>query len=431
MNRQTSPKPNRELARAYDVLYTDRPRPVAQAASSVFCEGYPPPLRAMPEKSNDNQGFLRRNRVKLAASVIITAGILFTLQKGGLTLVPEGGSFAGIKWWTVPAYLLTLAAMSYFRAVRWRFLLRSFADVPRRRILAVSWIGFAAILLMPFRLGEFVRPYMIRDKGKVSMSSATGTVVAERVVDGLFLSIVLALALVLVPTLDPLPEKVVGLPISVTQVRASGFVMLGVFTGAFATIAVFYFARDFARRVTLAVFGLVSRSLGEKLAGMAEKLANGLHFLGRGRDAGGFLFETTLYWGLNAFGMWLLAYGCGITHADGSAITFGESCALMGMLGCTILIPGPPGLLGVFQAGIYAGMTMYFPKEIVTGPGAAYVFLLYMVQLVWTILSGGFFLFGDRAARNALSDAPVFKSEAPPALGESSESPDVTADAAQ
>ena len=59
--------------------------------------------------------------------------------------------------------------------------------------------------------------------------------------------------------------------------------------------------------------------------------------------------------------MWLLAWGCGVVHADGSAITFGEACALMGMLGCTILIPGPPGLLGVFQAGIYAGMTMYFP----------------------------------------------------------------------
>ena len=87
--------------------------------------------------------------------------------------------------------------------------------------------------------------------------------------------------------------------------------------------------------------------------------------------------------------MWLLAWGCGVVHADGSAITFGEACALMGMLGCTILIPGPPGLLGVFQAGIYAGMTMYFPLHVVTGAGSAYVFLLYVIQLVWTIARGG------------------------------------------
>jgi len=375
-------------------------------SSNPLATGAPAVPSHMADNSPEKKGFLRRHAAKLIASVVITAGIVFTLQKGGLTLVPEGGDFEHVRWWAIPAYLATLVVMSYFRAVRWRYLLRSFADVSRKRVLAVSWIGFAAILLMPFRIGEIVRPYMIREKGKVSMSSATGTVMAERVVDGLFLSIVLAIALVFVPTIHPLPEKVVGLPISVQHVRASGFVMLGIFTVAFVTIAVFYFARAWAHRATLAVFGLVSKRLAEKLAGIAEKLAAGLHFLGRGRDSAGFLAETTAYWGLNALGMWILAIGCGVTHADGSAITFGESCALMGMLGCTILIPGPPGLLGVFQAGIYAGMTMYFPTSVVTGPGAAYVFLMYVVQLVWTIASAAFFLFVDRSALTALAHAP-------------------------
>ncbi len=370
----------------------------------------------MAPNPTEHKGFLRRHGAKLIASLIITVGIVFTLQKGGLTLVPEGGDFKSVKWWTLPIYVSLLVGMSYFRAVRWRFLLRSFAEVPKRRILAVSWIGFAAILLMPFRIGEIVRPYMLREKGKVSMSSATGTVMAERVVDGLFLSIVLAIALVFVPTIHPLPEKVVGLPISVTHVRASGFVMLGVFTSAFVTIAVFYFARAWAHKATLAVFGIVSKRLAEKLAGIAEKLAEGLHFLGRGRDAGGFLWETTLYWGLNAFSMWVLAWGCGVVHADGSGITFGEACALMGMLGCTILIPGPPGLLGVFQAGIYAGMTMYFPTEVVTGAGSAYVFLLYAIQLVWTIVAAAFFLLRDRGSLSKLSHTPGFgDSDLPPA----------------
>jgi glycosyltransferase 2 family protein len=376
------------------------------------------PTLVMTDKPQESKGFLRRNAAKLLASTIITVGILFTLEKGGLTLVPEGGDFAHVRWIAVPAYLLTVAGMSYFRAVRWRFLLRSFADVPRKKVLAVSWIGFAAILLMPFRIGEIVRPYMLREKGKISMSSATGSVVAERVVDGLFLSLILAVALVFIPTIDPLPARVVGLPVSVQQVRTSGFVMLGIFTAAFITIAVFYFARAWARRITLAVFGLASPKLGQKLAETAEKLANGLHFLGRGRDSGGFLVETSLYWGLNAFGMWLLAWGCGVVHADGTPIHFGEACALMGMLGVTILIPGPPGLLGVFQAGIYAGMTMYFPTSVVTGPGAAYVFLLYILQLVWTIAAAGFFLAVDRTAWKALSNAPVLGGDDAPASQE-------------
>lgn len=360
------------------------------------------------------RGLLRRNAGKLVASAVITASILYALQKGGLALIPKGVSFQHVRWWTLPAYAVMFLAMTWFRAVRWRFLLRSFVPITKRRAFTISCIGFAAILLLPFRLGELVRPYMVREPRKVSLSSATGTVVAERVVDGLFLSAMLAVALVTVPHLDPLPEQVVGLPIRVAQVRASGFVMLGVFATAFTTVFVFYFARDFARRATMAVFGVVSKRLGEKLAGIAEKLANGLHAFGNGRDAGGFLFETTVYWLINACGMWLLAWGCGVVHADGSPITFGESCALMGMLGVTILIPGPPGLLGVFQAGIYAGMSMYFPENVVVGAGAAYIFMLYASQLTLSTLLGGYFFFTHKNEVQEAMDAGDKESMAPP-----------------
>jgi hypothetical protein len=349
------------------------------------------------------QGFLRRHAFKFGASFLITFGIVYTVHKGGLKLVPEGGDFEHVRPWAVVAYVASLGAVAWFRSVRWRFLLRSIADVPKKRLFAVSSIGFAAILLLPFRIGEFVRPYMIRTRPgqqdgqrPISLTAATSTVVAERIIDGLYLSVVLALALVLVPTVVPLPDRVVGLPVTVAHVRMSGYAMFGLFTIAFVTIQVFYFARSWAHRMTLAVVGKVSIRLAETLAGMAEKFADGLHVFGRARDAFGFLAETTCYWTSNALGMWLLAWGCGVVHADGSAPTFGESCALMGMLGCAILIPGPPGMLGVFQAGIYAGMTMFYPSKIVIGAGAAYVFLMYASQCAFQIVMGCVGLAMDR-----------------------------------
>jgi len=258
-----------------------------------------------------------------------------------------------------------------------------------------------------------VRPYLLRTRPEdrrpgerpITMTSATSTVVAERVIDGFYLSVVLALALLFVPTVHPLPDTVVGLPISVESVRRSGYAMLGLFAVAFTTIAVFYFARAWAHRATLAVIGRVSMPLAEKLAGMAEKFADGLHVFGRGRDAAGFFLETTGYWLTNALGMWLLAWGCGVVHADGSAPTFGEACAIMGMLGCAILIPGPPGLLGPFQAGIYAAMTMYYPTEIVVGAGAAYVFLMYVSQVSLQLVAGGVSLLAERGGLKALEEA--------------------------
>jgi glycosyltransferase 2 family protein len=258
-----------------------------------------------------------------------------------------------------------------------------------------------------------MRPYMIRDKGRITMSAATGTIIAERIVDGLFVSLILAAALLWVPTQQPLPLTVIGLPsLSVATVRASGFVILYIFLTAFAVIAVFYFARTWARSATLKVFGLVSKTLAEKLAGTAENLANGLAFLGSGRDALPFLIETTLYWLINAGGMWILAWACGVAHADGTPIHFAEACAMMGMLGATILIPGPPGLLGVFHAGIFCGMTFYFSKQNIEGPGAAYTFLLYAIQLTWTVCAA-LLVLRDPALRAELKAAEQTSSSAP------------------
>ena len=374
------------------------------------------------------RGFVRRHAVKLVASLAITAGVIYTLQKGGLKLVPDSGDFSNVRWWGLALYVPLLMAGLWFRSVRWRFLLRSIIEVPKLRLFAVSVAGFAATLLLPFRLGELARPYLLRTRPEerrpgapdLTMATATSSIVAERVIDGMFVSVVLALMLVLVPTIHPLPERVVGLPISVASVRLSGFVMLGIFTTAFVVIAVFYFARGWAHRATHAVIGKVSPALADRLAGLAEKLADGLHVFGRGRDLLGFLFETTAYWGLNAVGMWLLAIGCGVVHGDGSAITFPEACGLMGMLSCAIMIPGPPGLLGVFQAGIYAGMTMYFPTPIVIGPGAAFVFVFYASQCLVHLATGAWGLWHEGGARKlrGASDAPASEAAATPIVAE-------------
>jgi uncharacterized membrane protein YbhN (UPF0104 family) len=357
--------------------------------------------------------FLRRHALKLAASALITVGIVLTVQKGGLKLVPEGGDFRHVRWWTVPAYLVTLFTLTWFRCVRWRFLLRSIAEVPKKRLFAVSCIGIAAILLMPFRIGEIVRPYLIRtppnereaNKKAITLTAATSTIVAERVIDGLFVGVILALALLFVPTVQPLPDHIVGLPVSVAHVRMSGFAMLGAFVVLFTLIAVYYFARGWAHSMTIAIVGRVSMPLAEKLTTTFEKFADGLHVLGRARDALGFLGESTLYWGLNALGMWLLAWGCGVHNEAGAPPTFGEACAMMGLLGCAVLIPGPPGLLGVFQAGLYAGMTMFYPTHVVTGEGAAYVFLIYASQFLFTVTMGGVGLLLERGGLRELERA--------------------------
>src|SRR5207253_2724566 len=63
---------------------------------------------------------------------------------------------------TIGIYLLTMVVTHLFRTLRWEYLLRALGtSLPFKRLLPISSVGFMAILALPVRLGEFVRPYLV------------------------------------------------------------------------------------------------------------------------------------------------------------------------------------------------------------------------------------------------------------------------------
>ncbi len=301
---------------------------------------------------------------------------VWLLNLGGLPIVPSAESFQGMKWWTLPTYVGIWSLVHFVRAARWSYLLAPVRRVPLRQVLSASFIGFAAVILLPFRTGEVVRPVLIHRSGALSGWTAAGTVGAERVIDGLFLSVMLFCGLTLSTPIDPLPNHVGDLEISVAWVPRGAYFALCVFFAAFVMMALFYWRRDFARRVVRAVVGIVSKKAADWISERVEKIVAGLGFLPRLRYTGPFLVGTTLYWMGTGAGLWLLAWGAGF-----ETMAFSQACVVVGVTGLGILVPNAPGFMGAYQMGVYAGLLLYFPTEQVSGPGAGFVFLLYWTQL--------------------------------------------------
>ncbi len=345
---------------------------------------------------------LRRHGAKLAVSLVLAAAFGWTLHRGGLRIVPPRDALARVSLPACAGYVALMLAMQWFRAARWRHLLAPIATVPLRRIVAVSFIGFTAILLLPLRAGELVRPYLIRDKGKLSLAAATGTIGAERVIDGLFLTLLLGVCLQIARPLSPLPDHIGKLPISVAAVPLYAYTALAAFVVAFVLMGLFYWRPALGHRLAAATLGPFSTSLAARAEDFVKKIADGLHFLPSPRHFGPFLFETALYWGLNAVGMWVLAHGCGI-----ASMTLVQACVVMGVLGVGILVPAGPGLFGAFQWSIFAALAMYFPDDVVLGPGEAFVFLVYAIQFVWHLASAGYCLATERGAAHAVVEAEL------------------------
>src|SRR5688572_30780283 len=85
----------------------------------------------------------------------------------GLTLRDFGPYVAG--------HLAMVAIVHFCRAYRWNNLLAPIGvRLPFGKLMAVSTVGFLAILVVPARLGELVRPALIRKKGHISASAALG-----------------------------------------------------------------------------------------------------------------------------------------------------------------------------------------------------------------------------------------------------------------
>jgi hypothetical protein len=323
--------------------------------------------------------------------LVVAGCFLWLLHKGALPATPDAESLSRVKWWTVGLYVALWCFVHVVRAVRWRFLLEPICHVPLRRIVAVSFVGFAAIVFLPLRAGEAVRPLLIRKKGELSGWAATGTIAAERIIDGLCLSLVLLAGLSFSTPLSPLPDHIGGLPISPAIVPTAAYGALALFGVAFCVMGVFYAWRAWARRMTELIVGAVSPRAASWLADRVENVADGLEFLPRLKYSAPFVLATVGYWLMNAVGAWLLAWGCGLTD-----MTFAEACVLIGVVALGILVPNAPGFFGAYQLSVYAALTLYFPTDTVVGAGGAYVFLVYAAQVIVTLAGGAIGMLLDR-----------------------------------
>src|SRR5262245_31045655 len=79
---------------------------------------------------------------------------------------------------------LVLTRVAYrFRAVRWQYLLKPVGETRLKNAFRATLVGFAVSFVIPARAGEFVRPYMLARKERLSATAAFATVVLERLLD--------------------------------------------------------------------------------------------------------------------------------------------------------------------------------------------------------------------------------------------------------
>jgi glycosyltransferase 2 family protein len=314
----------------------------------------------------------------------------------------------------VAAWLGLQVVVHLCRSLRWNHLLAPLGvRVPAGPLLAISSVGFMAILALPARLGELVRPGLMRKY--TSGSAALGTVAVERIIDGLIISLVVFCAFVALHG--------AGSP---DWMMPTAYVALAVFGVALVSLvfALWRPERTVAFGIAVTLLPRFAPRFAVVLERRALDMIRGFAALKDVRNLMAFVMWSVVYWSANGLGMWVLARPFGLE------LSLVGAYATMGLLGVGISLPNSPGLVGQFQWFTLLGLSLYLGFDAKPAAGEetqlytlafAYSIVQHLLQVAWYVAMGALGLASPwvsvndlRVARKATPDETRSPAAAPP-----------------
>lgn len=258
-----------------------------------------------------------------------------------------------------------IIAFLFLRAIRWRFLLGG--SVPLAQIFHVQNIGYLITYILPFRLGDVARAILVGNVPGVSLAAGLSTMVVERVLDLLFIVILLPLSLAGVARVPPN-----------YQTAALTLGMLA----AVAALSLLILANQRGR-----IYRLVTWMIDpihfldtEKWARRADSLLAGMSALTRLKDVFVLVILSTLVWLPIVFAYYMALAAVHLRPTPAMA-AFAVSAAAV-----VVAAPSSPGQVGVFHLGVTAALNQVLgvPRD----PAFSFAVLYHAVNMLVVIVFG-------------------------------------------
>jgi len=314
------------------------------------------------------------NIIKYAATLGIAAFLLWYVYRD-LSLDDLFGYFADINYYWLSLSIIIALISHYLRAYRWNLLLEplGYDHLKSYRTFIAVMVGYFANNLVP-RLGEVTRCGILKKNDNVAMTSAFGSVVAERALD-LIILIVLA-GLTFIIEFDKLhlfvyqkfaesfPDSDSFYTIAIT-ITVIGLVML---------IGLYLLFRIFRNK-------LHHNSIYLKIRQFVKELLTGFLSIRKVKS-------PALFW-LSTLGIWLLYYFMLIVVFYAFPPTWGLSY----IAGLTLLIMSGLGMsapvqggIGVFHILVSSVLVLY---GISAEDGKVFALIAHTTQFVTVMVFGG------------------------------------------
>lgn len=297
-------------------------------------------------------------------------GIIISLGLLGLVFYGTDLRTLGEVFRTANYIYLLPALVLYFlgvgmRALRWHFLLRPIKSISVARLFQVTVIGYMANDLLPFRIGEIARAYILGETEEISKATTLVTIVLERVFDGVTMLLFIGVASFFLALNDYLRTLLVF-----------GSILFAVVVVVLVMVASF---RERFDHLLHRVMGRLPErwsSLGLKVI---DSFVHGLSVLRNPLDAFVALVFSILAWMCEAAMYAVLALGFGIS------LSFPVFLLATAVANLVTIVPSTPGYIGVFDAPVRYILELFGVNANVA---TSYTFLLHAALVVPVVVLG-------------------------------------------
>lgn len=310
------------------------------------------------------RALLRGHVGKIALGTTVSL-VIVVLVLRSLDVRELGSELAGANLWPVLPAIAFYFAGILARTVRWRLLLPRGA-APASDLYKALIIGFTINDLLPVRVGEIGRAYLLKRWRGVPYGTTVASLVVERVLDGLALTALLGVGLLFVPA----PGYVRGLGVVAAAMFLGGTVVLMIAAWRYSTLA----------RIAAWVNGFLPPVIGGVLARLAEGFTHGLAVLRGGRLLLQLVVLSLAAWVLELALFYVLLYALPVPRSIPLALVSGA------VANFATLVPSSPGYVGTFDGAL--------AKVVVDTAGvspelaAAYALLTHAVLFLPVIIAG-------------------------------------------
>jgi uncharacterized protein (TIRG00374 family) len=245
----------------------------------------------------------------------------------------------------LPAVASTLFSY-YVRAYRWKLLLAEEKNTSMCNLFAAVSIGYMANNLLPARIGELVRVYVLGEREGIDKGTVLASLVVDRLFDGC------AVLCILMATLFTL-----RLPGESEGVRTA--LVTGGYVTAAAYLAIVCFLLLLKRR-TSAMLRLAGRLLkpfpaafGTKVIPLLGSFISGVRLSSRPGNLSGLVASSAVIW---ASAIWPIDL---LLRSFGIALPVTASLFIMVLLVVAVMIPASPGYIGTYHYACYQALTVF------------------------------------------------------------------------